>query len=246
MASVISAKLDLLIRLVDTTTGAAVNERNVVFMRNGQPFRPDGRGEGIYLMINTGREDFLMQIRVYGYEDMSLKISYAELDERLPEVYVFLIPSEDTLRGGGVLSFSGILPFLEAIEAVKPDRPLCVVKSFEPKKKILTYFTQAGALCEWNEAGYGMLSADRQSYEIINAVRTDSATSVELKEALKEENISNLPVTRIIHGKVDENGAYLLRVRDDGEDQKYLIRYTVKSEVRFQTVDFRDGNNGLT
>ena len=122
MASVIRAKLDLLIRLVDTTTGAAVDERNVGFMRNGEPVRPDGRGNGIYLMINTGREDFLMQVKVYGYEDMSLKISYAELDARLPEVTVFLIPSEDTLRGGGVLSFSGILPFLEAIEAVKPEK----------------------------------------------------------------------------------------------------------------------------
>ena len=30
-ASVIRAKLDLLIRLVDTTTGAQVTERNIVF-----------------------------------------------------------------------------------------------------------------------------------------------------------------------------------------------------------------------
>ncbi len=240
MASVIRAKLDLLIRLVDTTTGAAVDEKNVVFTRDGKPVRPDTRGEGIYLLINTGRENFLMQVKVYGYEEMTLNINYEELNEHLPEITVFLIPSENTVRGEGVLSLSGILPFLEAIEAVKPDRPLCTVKGFEPKKKILSYFPMAGALRDWDEAEYGMLHADRESYETIGIVRRDTEQSVELKEILKEENISNLPVLRIIHGKVDENGAYLLRVRDDGEDQKYLIRYTVKSEVRFQTVDFRE------
>ncbi len=240
MASVIRAKLDLLIRLVDTTTGAAVDEKNVVFTRDGKPVRPDTRGEGIYLLINTGRENFLMQVKVYGYEEMTLNINYEELDERIPEITVFLIPSENTVRGEGVLSLSGILPFLEAIEAVKPDRALCTVKGFEPRKKILSYFPQAGALRDWDEAEYGILHADQESYEKIGIVRRDTEQSVELKEVLKEENISNLPVLRIIHGKVDENGAYLLRVRDDGEDQKYLVRYTVKSEVRFQTVDFRE------
>ncbi len=240
MASVISAKLDLLIRLVDTTTGAAVDERNVVFTRNGEPFRPDGRGEGTYILINTGREDFLMRIKVFGYEEAVLNVKYESLDERLPEINVFLIPSENTMRGEGVLSFSGILPFLEAIEAVKPNRQLCVVKGFDPKKKLLTYFTQSGAFTEWDEAGYGMLHADKQSYENIAVVRRESQQTVELKEELKEENITNLPVLRIIHGKVDENGAFLLRVRDDGEDQSYLVRYTVNGEVRFQTVNFRE------
>ena len=39
-ASVIRAKLDLLIRLVDTTTGAQVTERNIVFKRDGIPVIP--------------------------------------------------------------------------------------------------------------------------------------------------------------------------------------------------------------
>ena len=68
-AFVIKARLDLLVSLVDTTTGATVNERNVSFLRDGQPVRPEYRGNGTYVFINTGREDFLMQIKVYGYEE---------------------------------------------------------------------------------------------------------------------------------------------------------------------------------
>ena len=71
-ASVFGAKLDLLVRLFDTTTGAQVTERNVVFKRDGIPVRPELRDPGTYVFINTGREDFLMRTEVYGYEASSL------------------------------------------------------------------------------------------------------------------------------------------------------------------------------
>ena len=124
-ASVIRAKLDLLIRLYDTTTGATVDERNVLFMRDGVPVRPESRGAGVYVFINTGREDFLMQIDVYGYDRYRTVIRYEELDEGLPACYVFLMPSENTIRGRNTLSFSGTLPFLKSIEAVNLNRSLC-------------------------------------------------------------------------------------------------------------------------
>ena len=239
-ASVFGSRLDLLVRLVDTTTGAAVEERNVLFMRNGQSVRPEARDEGLYIFINTGREDFLMQLKVYGYEEVKMPIKYELLNERLPEVNVFLIPSENMMKGERLLSFSGTLPFLEAIEAVKPDRVLCTTKGFVEKTRVLTYFAQSGSQMEWDESRYGLLRADRTGFEEIEIVRRDTSQSVQLKEALKEDCTANLPILRIVHGQVDEDGTFLMRVRDDEEDQNYLVRYTVKGEVRFQTVDFRN------
>ena len=87
---------------------------------------------------------------------------------------------------------------------------------------------------------YGLLKTDKESYEKIEVTETVAPQSVRLKDALQGEFASNSPIMRIVFGTVSENGDYLLRVRDDGTDIRYLVRYEVNDEVRFQTVDFRN------
>ena len=64
-ASVIHQKLDLLIRLIDTTTGAVVEEKNVRFFKDGEAVRPIRRGSGNYVFLNTGRKDVIHQRTPY-------------------------------------------------------------------------------------------------------------------------------------------------------------------------------------
>lgn len=244
-ASVFGAKLDLLVRLTDTTTGAYVTEKNIVFKRDGIPVIPEPRDPGTYIFINTGREDFLMQIEVFGYEVYKTRVRYEELDVRLPECDVFLMPSESMSRGEQVLSFSGTLPFLKKIEAIRLDRPVCFVKEFDKKTNALTVFANSGGRVSLYDKYYGLLSADKESYEKVEVESELTLQSVRLKEQLKEEQISNLPLMRVIFGSVSENGDYLLRVRDDGDNLKYIVRYEVGDEVRFQEIDFKDQGDGL-
>ncbi len=239
-AFVIRARLDLLIRLVDTTTGAIVDERNVLFMRDGEPLKPEFRGNGTYLFINTGREDFLMLIRVYGFEDYLCRVCYEDLDPATPEMNVFLMPSENVFRGEELLSLSGTLPFLTKIEAVNLLRPVCICNEYDVKKKILSVFGYGSGRIEMSDLYYGLLKTDKESYEKIEVTETVTPQSVRLKDALQGEFASNSPIMRVVFGTVNENGDYLLRVRNDGKDIKYLVRYEVKDEVRFQTVDFRN------
>ena len=239
-ASVIRAKLDLCVRLFDTTTGATVDERNVLFMRDGVPVRPDSRDTGTYVFINTGREDFLMRIQVYGYDSYEVAVHYEELDERLPVCYVFLMPSENTLRGRNTLSFSGTLPFLKKIEAVSLHRTICLTGDRNARTGDISVFHPAGGTIELNEMIYGLLSADKQSYERIEIEKMISPKSVRLKRPLEGTFAPNLPIVRIVTGVVQDDGKYLLRVQDDGEDTRYLVRYEVGEEVRFQVVDFHD------
>jgi hypothetical protein len=239
-ASVISARLDLLVRLFDTTTGASVDERSVYFMRNGIPVRPESRGVGIYVFINTGREDFLMQIKVYGYEDYEKRVIYEELDERLPVCNVFLMPSESTSLGRDILSFSGTLPFLTEIEAVNLNKSLCMMGTYTTRTQTMTVFHPSGGRLVLDEDYYGLLSEDRKSYERIEVENMISPQSVKLKSPLKEEVVPNLPIARIVYGVADAEGNYLLRVNNNGPDTRYLVRYVVGEEVRFQEVDFND------
>ncbi len=239
-ASVINSRLDLMIRLIDTTTGAIVDERNVIFTRNGLAVRPEPRGTGVFIFINTGREDFLMRTEVYGYEPLETQVVYDSLDERLPALNLFLMPSESMFRGEDLLSFSGTLPFLKKIEAVNLNDPVCICNEYDAKKLTAKVFRSEAGKIEMNDIYYGLLASDKQSFEKIEVTESVSPQSVRLKEALKGEFTSNLPMMRILFGSVNADGDYLLRVRDNGKDLKYLVRYEVNDEVRFQTVDFRN------
>ena len=237
-ASVFGSKLDLLVRLIDTTTGAQVTERNVVFKRNGIPVNPDPREPGTYLFINTGREDFLMRIETFGYEVYETRVRYEELDVRLPECDVFLMPSESMSKGEQVLSYSGTLPFLKTIEAVCLGRPVCFANSFVAKTNALSVFVGSGGTVNLTDRFYGLLHSDKESYEKIEVVATYTPQSVKLKEPIKEEQVSNLAVMRVIFGSVDENGNYLLRVRDSGTGVRYMVRFELEDEVIFSEIEF--------
>ncbi len=237
-ASVFRSRLDLLIRIIDTTTGAYVEERNIVFKRDGIPVRPEPRNPGTYIFINTGREDFLMQIEVFGYEVYKKEVRYEELDERLPECDVFLMPSESMSKGEQVLSYSGTLPFLKTIEAVCLGRPVCFANSFSAKTNALSVFIGSGGRVSLEDRYYGLLHSDKKSYEKIEVEKAYTSQSVKLKEPIKEEQVSNLAVMRVIFGSVDENGNYLLRVRDSGTGVRYMVRFELEDEVIFSEIEF--------
>ncbi len=236
-ASVFGARLDLLVRLFDTTTGAAVNENTVIFRKNDQMIRPEMRGDSNYVFINTGREDFLMHIKANGFEEYETKVCYEALDSHLPALDVFLMPSENAFNGERFFSFSGTLPFLEAIEAVNLSRPVCTFNGYDAKKGVMSFFGENGGRVRMDSVWYGLLRADKTGYEKIEVTSNVTPSSVKLAEALKEEVTTNPPIMRIIFGRVGEDGTYLLRVQNDGGGQVYLVRYVVNGEELFQTVD---------
>lgn len=235
--------LDLLVRLIDTTTGTVVTERDVHFRKNGRTVQPVQRGNGNYVFLNTGREDYDLQIEVRDFETAYAKIRYGELDDFLPIKDVFLIPSENTAKGEAVLSLAGHLSGLEAIEAVRLGRSYCSIKSFDARKGIMNLFKTNGPGME--EAGYGLIHADSMTFEAFTVEKVISPVSLKLREPLQEEFRENAPIARIVHGRSDAQGNYLLRVRDDGTSLKYLVRYVVLGSPQFQVVDFHQPETQL-
>jgi len=236
---VIRARLDLLIRLQDTTTGLSVGERGVKFIFNGEEIRPTSRGFGNYILINHGRENGLMQIDVYGFEPFKVEVDYEALDEGLPTVDAFLIPSENENSGPKMLSLSGTLGGLSSLECIHPGRPLSGIREFDPKKKIMTIYAPNRRM-NMIHSYYGLYHSEEDTYESIEIVEQLENNKVRLRDPLQEEFTVNAPICRRIFGRVDEDGRFLLRVRDDGKRQTYLVKYVVDGEVRYKSVDFRD------
>lgn len=243
MASVIRARLGLLIWLLDTTTGAAVEENNVQFFADGKQIRPEARGQGSFVLINTERTDFCLETHVYGFEKDVSYVRYEELDDRIPTCVVFLIPSEKNAKGDTVTSIFGNLPFLECLEAVDPTRVTCRSSDFTEKTRKMTVIKQAGRLLEMDYGHYALLQADGKRYEKINVSETDAVSKITLKEPLKMPFSVNAPICRVVYGKTDSDGNYLLRVRDDATGIKLLVRYTVKGKTYFQQIDVKDPEN---
>lgn len=230
--------LDLLVRLIDTTTGAVVTERDVHFRKDKKTVLPVPRGNGNYVFLNTGREDCTLDVAVSDFEPAHVTVRYEELDAFLPIKDVFLIPSENTAKGENVVTLTGNLSGIEAIEAVRVGRSYCTVKSFDARKRMLSLFKANGPGME--EICYGLIHADRMTFEAFEVEKVISPVSLKLKKPLQEEFRENSPISRIVYGQWNAAGDYLLRVRDDGTNLKYLVRYVVSGVPAFQTVDFHD------
>ncbi|MCR5033164.1 MAG: hypothetical protein K6A92_09900 [Lachnospiraceae bacterium] len=245
MASVIRAQLGLLIWLIDTTTGASVEENNVQFFADGTRIRPEPRGAGSFVLINTERKNFRLDTEVYGFEKKSMDVRYEELDDRIPTCVVFLIPSEKNAKGETVTSIFGNLPFLESLEALDPTKVLCRLVDFTEKTRKMSVIKQSGRFLDMGYGHYGLLQADGKSYEKITVSDTDSVSVLTLADSLKKPYVVNAPVCRVIFGEVRPNGDYLLRVRDDAKNLNLLLRYVVKGEEYFQQLDLHDPEHAV-
>ena len=235
--SIIHYKLDLILQLVDATTGSSVDEQNVQIYSNGEPQTPISRGNGNFVFINTGRSDHTLTLRVFGYEDCQVNVQYEKLDERMPLMQVFLIPSENFAKGERLLSLSGNLPNLEEIEAVSLTQSNYFTSEFNERKLLLKLFLPQGRLSMGN-VHYGLINEEQNRYEHIEIVDEVLPDTVRLKEPLQETFKVNAPISKVIFGKVSPDGSYLLRIRDNAKVQRYLVRYRVNGETRFQIVDF--------
>lgn len=232
-------RLDLLLQLIDTTTGRAVTEQNFRCFVNGEPFRPIPRGNGNFVFLNTGREDKTLTLYVYGYETCQLEIHYDILDKVMPLQQAFLIPLEQTLKGGALCSLTGILFGLKEIEAVSLTQSFFSIHTFDARKCLMKVFASQGRLA-MEHTYYGLFCADRSRYERFAVSEEIFPDTVRLKEPLKEPFSVNAAISRVVFGTVSSDGQYLLRVRDDTQSLIYLVRYCVDGEERFQTIDFHN------
>jgi len=235
----IRARLDLLLTLKDATTGLPVQERDVRFLRDDEVVFAHGRGEGSYVFINVGRENGLMRVEAYGFEPKQLKVDYETLDPVLPNIDVFLIPSENTHRGESILSLSGRLSGLEAVEAIHPGRPVTSIREFDKKKRIMTVF-QPNRRVNLTEIYYGLYNTEKGTFEDLEVRDELPGKRVRLKKTLEEDFTLNSPICRIIFGQVEEDGTFTLRVRNDGPNLTYLVKYIVDGQKRYKEIDFHN------
>lgn len=225
-------KLDLVVRLVDTTTGRPVGHRQVVFQKEDQIIPFLMRDEGLYILLNHGREDMNLTIRAVGYMPAQVRICYAELPDPFPEVEAAMIPESSRSGLIEMLTFTGQYPGLESIAAVSLKEVYGAVGSYQEKKQILRlYHTKP-----LEEMSYAVIHEQQQEFEEFRIKKRLDKLSVKLEKSLATACRPEDKVVRIVRGRVDEKGNYLLRIREDGKGTEYLIRFVVDGKAVFRKI----------
>lgn len=238
MGSVIRSRLDLVLHLIDTTTGYTVNEAQVQFFTERTDLKFMPRGNGNFILINSGRENFLMQIAVKGYEKTTVEVNYEELEEIAPLKMVFLIPSERNPLSDDILYMRGNLQNLRSVSLVETNKVLAQTNAYDQKKKLLTLFERGYRL---NDGGssYAVLNKEAKTFEVFEIGERPSDNLVKLKAPLKEAFQRNSQVCRVVNGYVYPNGDYLIGVRGGTAKKPTIIRFEA-DEVTFMEVDFSE------
>ncbi|MBQ8912783.1 MAG: hypothetical protein IJ054_01905 [Lachnospiraceae bacterium] len=231
--AVIRSRLDLLIRLTDTTTGQAINSQSVEFWKDGKQLLTRPRGDGNYIFVDMGRDNSLMKIIAPGYDPQEFLLDYETLDERMPSIDIFLIPSENN---ESVLTLSGKMRGLKQIEAVQLGKPVCSISEFNPKDNKLSLFLPNRQM-NLEGGHYGILHGEKD-YEHFIVKEQTNRTTVRLKEKLNDEVAVGNEIYRIVFGNVDSKGNYILRVRDTADKLRYLVRFQTDDKLKYRVYSF--------
>jgi hypothetical protein len=236
MGSVIRHSLDLVIRLIDTTTGRALAGGQIELFRDGGRLHFERREENL-LLIDSGREDFDLLVKVAGFEERSTRVAYGALDEKLPALELHLIPGGRAGSGGAVLTLAGEYPGIGSIDAVRAGDAPALLREFDERRRLMKLFNPHHL--EMNSVFYGIVDPDGGSFEAIEIEKRLSESEYKLTRKLAKEFKNNAPVTRMVFGSVSEAGHYLLRVRDDSREAKWLVRCTADGKEAFYPIDFK-------
>lgn len=225
-------RLDLVVRLVDTTNGFPVTERRVFFAQNGRNLSFLSKGEGTYILINGEREDRRLTIAVRGYLETEVEIRYEELPVSCPQVDVELIPERPGYGSCDFVDIRGNLPGISSIAAVCLTKPCARVLSYNAEKGQMKLM-EAGRL---DEKAYALIHAQTESFEAFFVAAVKNRLLLRLAQPLKTEVKPEEEIARIVRGRTETNGDYLLRLRADGQGTQYLVRYERQGRTEFQKL----------
>lgn len=234
--AVFTHSLDLALRLVDTTSGADVSGRHVNVYLDGRQVRGPEKG-GVLIFQNLPARQFLLELRSLYYEPVLQHVDLDALPGGLPMLELPLIPSAGYPGGTGFLTLEGTLPGISALSAVRAGENACMIREFEPRKRLMKLFNPHHLSLD--RMLYGLVDPDNERYEPFRILKMTDDQTAKTDRVLETEFRNYFPITPMVLGSCQPDGRYCLRVRDDGTLARWIIRWEAGSEARFQTVDFR-------
>ncbi|NLV85912.1 MAG: hypothetical protein GX025_01640 [Clostridiales bacterium] len=235
--SVITHRLELVLRLTDTTTGRPVAATDVSLFKDNAILHPMEKERGTLIFSGLGKESFILELRSRLYEPIKIPIVFPLPDPKLPLLEIHLIPSKDSISPVPCLSLEGLLPEISELNAIRLNDSSCLMREFDPRKKLALIFNPHKL--ELSRTHYALLDPEALRYERFSIVKKIDNNSIKLDRNLETEIKSNLPICPVVFGHTEKDGSYHLRVRDDSTNADWLISYKIGDEAFFEKLDLR-------
>ena len=107
-----------------------------------------------------------------------------------------------------------------------------MVDSYQERKQALRLYYSKPL----EESSYAIVHEQQQEFEEFRIQKRLDKLCVRLVNPLAMPCRPEEKIARIVHGRVDENGRYLLRVLEEGDGTEYLVRYVVNGKASFKRV----------
>lgn len=234
---VVRHRLCLVLRFTDTTTGWPVSAADLTLYGGNTLLHPQEREKGTLVFIGDEMSDFDLTVRSRLFEPMTLPVHFPDSGGAAPELDIQLIPSEANTSPAPCLFIEGCSEGMKTLHAVRCGDSSCLIREFEPRKKILTLFNPHHL--ELGRTHYALVDPEKQSFETFNIEKRIDDSHFKIDRALNSGFNSYFPVVPIVSGLVRNDGRYVFRVRDDSSSAEWLIRCEIGDTFQFYRSDMR-------
>lgn len=243
LTSVVHHSLDLVLILIDTLSGRRVDSPDIqfVFHENGKDNvrMLTNRGNGTYILMNSNRINCDLDINVKGYEPQTLTIDFETLNESMPLVEVFLIPSENANRFVTYRTLTGNLPGITEVSAVSLSEIIAHTDKYDKKRRELKVFEQ-GYRLGMEGSPYAVINSTAKMFTDFKVKEQKTTDTISLFAELGDTPQKNSSVARVIYGMASDDGTYFLRTNDNSRFTKFLIKFIIDNEMYFTEFDFNE------
>ena len=240
-------RLDLVIYLVDTVTGAFITTRQVEFYRGGEMLPAVCKESGIYAFLNLEEGDFTLTVKVEGYRERQVKVVREALSRTAPILWISMVPGDDYPQKMLIHTIAGTMKGIEDICAVACGGWQMRIREIEKKTNTVKLFNPHG--CLLYPVRYGIINQEEKTFEMVTVKEQISGEEIRISGSDIANRDNNYPFGRIVDGYV-KDGRYILCLRRDVES--YLVRWTVRSHVSYREWNMRgdawkalDGKGGI-
>lgn len=230
-------RLDLALRLVDTTSGKNVSGRDVAIFVDGERVRFGEKGDQVLIFQNLGKRAFRMKLISSAFEPAEMDVDLDALEGKPPMLEIHMVPGKEYPGGAEFLTVEGTIPGIQELSAVRMGDNACLIREMDPRRRLAKVFNPHHLALD--RVRYALVDLDHSTYEPFQIQRMVDDQTLKV-DRVPEMPIKNyFPITPEVLGTTGLDGSYCLRVRDDAADARWLVRWVVNGEVKFQTVDFR-------
>ena len=234
---VFTHRLDMALRLVDTTSGRNISGRNISILADDKRVPFGVKGDGVLILQAISQRTFRLTINADDFEEARVDVDLDALEPKMPLMEIHMVPRKHISGGISLLSVEGILPGIQELSAVRVGENSCLIREFDPRRRQAKVFNPHHL--SMDRVHYALVDPDRGLCEPFRILRMLDDQTLKLDRVIEMPFRNYFPVTPRVLGMVRPDGSYCLRLRDDSTQAKWLIRWVVDGEPRFRTVDFR-------